>query len=344
MKAGSTFKSLSKYFNVLNVPIMLMMPFGLFGFRPGQIGKIILFIAANFLCIFNYLLGLAIAIGFTINVTDFSRTNVKFVIAFCWIFVIIFTFLIYKFYKKNNLFSLIQDIKAVRNNSLTRREMFYISVVMILLGSALAFQLKKSSELAFKSARPPIFLIKTDDPVLVKILNILQFLIFYTISWVLVFGIILMLCIISVVLKREFNTCNENLKYTIVKEKTLSDQIFHETTQRFYELKSTAQKVDEMFSDLVGMIISLTLGMLCGATYGVLTGEPLDIWIDMFVMSLAVLIILLPPVTSLNNEVSLQTYIHRRYTHIHIQQTCRDTYLCNYTLHETQTLSQVKSS
>ena len=85
---------------VLSLPFTVLIPFGHFGFRPGQFGNFIIFITVHVLCVFHYLLAVVMAISIPINLTDFRQTGTKFTVAFCVFLAVLYTLKFYKFYKK----------------------------------------------------------------------------------------------------------------------------------------------------------------------------------------------------------------------------------------------------
>ena len=93
-------------------------------------------------------------------------------------------------------------------------------------------------------------------------------------------------------------------------DKYLTPETFSETTERFYELTSIVQKVDEMFSDIVAMNLTLALGILCFAIYSLLkhTGTALG-WAIPILMSVSILLTLLPSVTALNSKVNTENVL-----------------------------------
>ena len=77
------------------------------------------------------------------------------------------------------------------------------------------------------------------------------------------------------------------------------------TTTRFYELRSIVQKVDEMFSDIVALNLTMSLGILCMSVYALLQKDGSSAgWAIPVTMSMVLIFVLLTPTTILNNKVS----------------------------------------
>ena len=105
------------------------------------------------------------------------------------------------------------------------------------------------------------------DPLWSKILMILH----PFLSTILVFMSIVCLSfitsVIAIVLAREFDQCNRDLKDKITIDKYLTYDTFMKTTKRFNELANMVDKVNKMTCDLVAIALAVALGSLCFTIY-----------------------------------------------------------------------------
>ena len=112
--------------------------------------------------------------------------------------------------------------------------------------------------------------------------------------------------VISVVLRREFDKCIENLQEKIKETGILSSDVFSKTIQRFQELRGLVEKVDDLFFLDFVLNLGLSLGLLCGSFYGIyvheLTYEDMHILI---LVSMLTLLIILPPTAALHAKVTV---------------------------------------
>ena len=95
---------------ILTLPLGLMLPFGLLGFRPGQIWKPLFGYVMIFIPIFNYIITLLITINYFIVKKNYNDASNIFFAVFVVFISIKLTWLMYIFYKGYNLFNLIEDI------------------------------------------------------------------------------------------------------------------------------------------------------------------------------------------------------------------------------------------
>ena len=79
-------------------------------------------------------------------------------------------------------------------------------------------------------------------------------------------------------------------------------------------MASVVNEMDEMFSGVVGVILTMSLACLCTAIYGVLGGHPPVIWYMGGILSTVTLLMLLQSLSSLNYQVSNILY----FTMIHL--------------------------
>ena len=287
-----------------------MLPFGLLGFRPGQIWKPLFGYEMNFIPIFNYIITLLITINYFIVKKNYNDASNIFFAVFVVFISIKFTWLMYIFYKGYNLFNLIEDIHKTRKKKLGRRELIYIFITLIIILSVITYVIKHFSGIVVsvfrtgtsESWRP--FSIKTSNPILKKIFVVLEFLVYLSVSWSSFFLTSFMILTIVIVLRTEFVHCVEELQNEIERNTSLSSEIFSETVQRFYKLTNILHKADNILSPIIGLNITICMVMLCGVVYKCLVGNcNFAQWNLPTITSVVILIILLPPVIATNNKV-----------------------------------------
>ena len=89
---------------ILALPLCVMLPFGLLGFRPGQLFNKIVGFAINTMFLFNYGLILTITAARFYNVKDYHDTLAKFFTGFAVVMTIKFTILFYIYISRNLIF------------------------------------------------------------------------------------------------------------------------------------------------------------------------------------------------------------------------------------------------
>ena len=237
----------SRSYRVLAVPLMVLLPFGHFGFRPGQVGNSITFVLVNFLCVFHYILAVAMAISIPINLTDFTQTRTKYTLALCLLLAALYTLKLHKFDQKYNLVSLLQDVREISQHRLTMKNMLVFVIMAGLVLGVLIYEFKHFIESlisVMKTGKRRPFSFATNDPTVVKVLSVFELAVWFVSSSVFMLGFSLMIAAITLVLKNEFNACASCLEQDIEKEKNLSSQGFSKATERFYKLTSIVEKVD----------------------------------------------------------------------------------------------------
>ena len=298
---------------ILSLPITVMLTYGLFGFRSGQLLNKTCGVLMNLFFVFNVIIVTSVGLGYIISHSDeFKSFQFKMFVGYIVLEMINFTLLFYKFYKKYNVYCLLLDILCIKMYTLTKQNIIY---VLIMLSGFVAVLIYIFIDMVliiidvFTTGKSDLwepFLVKTDDPLLLKILVIPEHMIFGNQIWAFPSFTSFMICVIAIVLSREFDGCVADLQSKCNKNKYLNSGGLFGTIDRFYELASIVHKVDEMFSVFIGLNLTAALGMLCGAIYGVLAGEgTLEEWSMPVMVSIVTLILLLPSVASLNSKVRL---------------------------------------
>ena len=114
-KASGFFK-----YGVLTLPLCIMLPFGILGFRPGQLFNKIFGCIKNIMFLCNFCLVFVIMVGYLSVDMDYNQTYIKFYAGFVVSITIKFTVLSYNFYKKYNVISLIEDVTCLRKHDFSR--------------------------------------------------------------------------------------------------------------------------------------------------------------------------------------------------------------------------------
>ena len=109
MESVTSDKSTFKYLGVLKLPMFMMMSYGVFGFRPGQLMNKIFGHFVNLFFLFNYILSITVGIGYLISNDGYKETSQIFLAIFCMIIIVKFTCLFHKFYKQYNMVCLFRD-------------------------------------------------------------------------------------------------------------------------------------------------------------------------------------------------------------------------------------------
>ena len=200
-----------------------------------------------------------------------------------------FTVVIIILFSVFNFLCLIDQIKDVRSHRLNIKDTIYLLFALCCAGTVLILLNFNFFFWDHHKATSGYFKI--------------VFRVLYTnVSWALIMNTSYSLCCVAVVLSREFKECVNNFQNNLAEENYFSEQMFYETAERFRKLTCVVDQVDAMFSGVVGLVLSATLGMLCGAIYGILN-YPSETWEFLIFMCCACIIILLP-LTVLNRAVS----------------------------------------
>ena len=150
------------------------------------------------------------------------------------------------------------------------------------------------------------FTFNNDNPSQARATIVLEFLFFMVSTWVSILATGFVITVISIVLRREFDQCIENLQENIKETGVLSSEIFSETSERFQELRVMVEKVNDMFFLDFALNLCLSLGILCSSFYGIYVGhftyENIHILI---LVSLATVLITLLPSAALHSKVML---------------------------------------
>ena len=173
--------SILKTYGILVLPVALMVPFGMFGFRPGQLKKSKIGYVLNAIVMLMYLLFISVGIGYFYNPKEYRYTAYKFMAVYVIAMFIQFTLLIFVLYKDYNLFFLLEDMGKVRRHSLERKELCFICLILTLIlamVTVIEFYLLHKAIESFKSGYTP-YTIDTNDPILTRIFVILEDIIYF---------------------------------------------------------------------------------------------------------------------------------------------------------------------
>ena len=294
---------------ILTLPLSLMLPFGLLGFRPGQLFNKIIGYVMNTMFLFNYGLILMVTIARLSNVYDYERTHVKFITDFVVFMTIKFTILFYIYFQRFNFICLLENITKIRKYSLLKLEVIFVTIPFIAI---IAMTIYLIFYLSYHYVLPVIrtgnnyfvFAFEHKSPLIARITIILEFIIYLNITWISLLSTCFLINVISVVLRREFGKCIENLQEKVKETKILSGDIFSEIVERFQELRLMVEKVDDMFFIDFTLNLCALLGMLCSSIYGIYVGHFTfkDMHLHILV-SMVTLLITLPPSAALQSKV-----------------------------------------
>ena len=295
---------------VLTLPLTIMLPLGLIGFRPGQLFNKTIGYLLNFMFLLNYVLILVVGVGHLEIQKDYSSAYHIFYTGFVILIIIKFNLLAYNYYKKYNVLCLLDDIIHLRNHNLTKLEILFVILIFIgILGLMTYIFLFVFSGIVLpvlQTGTSNPFAFEATGPVGAKIVVVLEYLIYSNITWISVLATSFLINVMPVALGREFHKCIENLKEKINETGTFSSDIFSETVQRFTDLRNMVQKMDDMFSPINCLNLTLSLGMLCGAIYALSNGEGtfFEGWQICIFFSLGTITILLTQISELHNKVN----------------------------------------
>ena len=223
---------------VLNLPVIIMLPFGLLGFRPGQLFNKIIGCLINSMFLFNCGLILAVTVARFINVKDYNHTTNKFYTGFAVFMVIKFASLFYIFFKRYNFICLLKDLSNIRKHRLSKKELLFVIAIFVTTVTMVIYSIFYTSYVfALPVLRTGVihfaFAFEINSPFMTRITVILEYVIFMNSAWISVIATSFLVNVITVVLRREFDECIENLHKKVNETGTLSSDAFSETVERF---------------------------------------------------------------------------------------------------------------
>ena len=301
--------SLFKKYGIFSLPLGLMALFGLLGQRPGELftkyPSLILNLYVAFTCV-NIIIN---DTGHVIKNYDFISVERFFYAFYYGVTLTSLAFLLYKMYKEYNLYSLLNDIISTCNCTLKKNYavLMYLSYILIL--SDLCYYTYYCVKVFKYFTEVRIFTMKVTGK------SVTDFFLVHHVSaiissWMCVICTNLLLCIICLVISENYDVVSSVLKERIRKNRCLTDEAFSEATQRFYELADLVGKIDDMFSDIVGITFCLSLVILCCAIYAMsVESGTIEGWSVPTIMSLTMLFVLLTSAPTLHSRVSLKVFL-----------------------------------
>ena len=220
-----------------------------------------------------------VGVGYLITPNHNGDTIHIFMTAFTILMIIKFSFLFYIFYKDYSIFHLLKDIRKTTRGSLSSKELIYLSLVFTVSLAIVVYNFSFMIPIVidvFKTGSSDKWTpqtIETKDPVGSRIIVVIEVLFYCLRTWSSVSITNCMVVIIAIVFRKEFQDCVDIAKDKIIKNNIVSNDDFSEIFERFYDLNTVLQKADEILSPIIGLNLIISLGMLCGASYGTLIGE-----------------------------------------------------------------------
>ena len=300
---------------VLNIPLTIMLPFGLLGLRPGQLFNKVIGCFINLMFLFNYGLVLAVTIARFINVKDYNFTTNKFFTGFAVVMSIKFTSLFYIFFKRYNFVCLFKDLSYKRKHRLSKKELLFVIIIFMVTVTLVIYTIFYTSyvyalPVLRTGIRHFVLAFESNSLFMARTTTILECIVFMNSTWISVLLTGLLINVISMVLRREFEKCIRTLQEKINQTGSLSGDIFSETVERFQELRGMVEKVDDMFFLDVALNLCLPLGVLCSAIFSVIIGE-FNYGNNIFnaiLVSVVTLLIQLPPSAAMHSKVTVTSF------------------------------------
>ena len=166
-------------------------------------------------------------------------------------------------FKKYNVLCLLREIVHIRMNSLSKGELMFITTVNCIF-----------SVYFLKDIVQAVMLIVSNYSNVQRISNIhiiilltIQSAVHLCIVWMLLWNISVLICLVSLIISREFNECTRDFELGLDEDGHFPCKLYYETVDRFRQLTLVVNKVDEMFSAFVGIILASTFSLICGSTY-----------------------------------------------------------------------------
>ena len=314
--------SVIKKSGVLALPVVSMIPFGLFGYRPRQLKHTLLSYVLNIYCVFVFLFTLIIGAGAMTTISLQMNFTAIFMLGFNMAITINHVLLIIMLYKKYNIINLLKDITSVRECKSSLGEIVCVVLVECLILAGITFVTQHNFKvfLFFLEEKiiPAPVIFKINNPILSKITMWIEFIIYPCAAWMSLIGTSYLVSVVAMVMTKEFKRINSDLEKDLNTMETqmsgtAGGAIFCKARDKFFKLVSVVQKVDELFCIFIGYALVLSLGSLCWALYAIFVKVGnFRIYSIPTTCAVAMLMILLPPTTCLSSQVSVfqkQKYI-----------------------------------
>ena len=291
-------------YGIITLPILMMMLFGLFGHRPGQIRNKFISFSLNLLCFINYLIILVVVVWY-LRAILINYQHVDFVMiffaGFCTLVVGYSIFLLFIFYKNYNLFCLLQDAKNLQKGCVRKIHLVYVWIMFLLI------IINFSATICILLDRIIVPAFTGSNPILNGLVMLVELLLYSIVTYSLIVATSFMVVVLSIMMANEFDRCSEDFDNFMKKADKLSVEELSKMTDKFYDLTLLVDKMDAMFSLPVGLTLAASLGTLCMTVYKTVTFG-LDVTtslgsLDVSGSALA-LMILLPSLTLLNSKVN----------------------------------------
>ena len=312
-----SWKSHLKNYGILALPVILLVPLGIFGFRPGDlIKKKYIGYIINFFFLLSYLMIPFAGVGFIITPGLQGDTGDIFMTGFAISMIIKFSYLLFIFYKNYSIFHRLQDIRKETRGSLNTKELIYVTLIFTVSLTIIIYNFSFMIPIAidvFKTGSSDKWIprtIQTDDPIGIKIIVVTEVIFYLLRAWSSISITSFMVVVIAIVFRKEFGDCVDKIKDKIIKNNTMSNDDISKIFERFYDLNTVLQKADEILSPIIGLNLIISLGMLCGGSYGILIGEGhIKDWHFPILLSIVALFVIIPPLTAVHSKVVISTLI-----------------------------------
>ncbi len=308
---GRTLRSLRQY-GVLSLPIVILALMGLMGHRPGQVSNRFLSYLTNLATVCNSVFAVAMALA---HFSGIERLGDAFQIFFmameiCIVFQTIY--LLFVFYKPQNLLGLLMEIRHIRMHSLGRVEVIFVCFSAATFLTTVMFEHAynfRDVAKAFSVPLPTYYPLygRMNNTVLLRTLIVVDKLTINNLSRLAVISTSFLLAVISILLANELKECIVDFKRDFTKLGNIENNLFCKRCERFHAIASTVQQVDEMFSVIVALNLTFSFGMLCGAvmSFSHHPEQSNAAWMRYVLLSIVTLIILIPPLIRLQDTVGV---------------------------------------
>ena len=142
----------------------------------------------------------------------------------------------------------------------------------------------------------------TFDNYIIILLNI-RITAYFCTLWMLLWNITVLICLVCLIISREFQECTRDLESILDEDGPFPCKLFYEKVERFRQLTLIVNKVEEIFSVFLGIILASTLSLICGTTYYVVERESFETWDSVLVFSVIFFAVLLSSLATLNHRV-----------------------------------------
>ena len=148
-----------------------------------------------------------------------------------------------------------------------------------------------------------------------SILLIIRAFVYGDFLWMLLWNISVFICLVSLIISREFQKCTRDFELGFEEDAPFPCKLFHKTVERFRQLTLVVNKVDEMFSMFVGILLASTFSLIVGIIYFVVARKSFKTEGSNLMFSVLIFAVLLSSLAALHHRVRKRINLIHPFSH-----------------------------